>query len=335
MPLPLIPLAGIGVALLAGGYGVKKGIDAYSDSEEADELNEEAQKLLGKAERRLKRNRSNCKKQLEELGRLKFSIWDRQLGRFVSLFEQIRNVEVTGIVAEDKMDFSPQELKEMKKLSGYASEVVGGGITAIGSGALVGMASYGGAMMFASASTGTAISSLAGVAATNATLAWFGGGSLAAGGLGMAGGMAVLGGIVAGPVLAIAGGVMAARARKKLATARSNYALATEQEAEMDAAGAVVTAIHRAASQVQGGIESVDERMTPVLDDLELAIAENRRDFSEYPERAQRTVYLSVQFAKCLKALLEAPILTKEGAVHGGHRKALERGRAFLSETCA
>lgn len=56
-----------------------------------------------------------------------------------------------------------------------------------------------------SASTGTAIATLNGAAATNATLAWFGGGSLAAGGGGIAAGTAVLGGIVALPVLALTG----------------------------------------------------------------------------------------------------------------------------------
>lgn len=49
--------------------------------------------------------------------------------------------------------------------------------------------------MFGAASTGTAISTLSGAAATKATLAWFGGGSLAAGGFGVAGGGIVLAGI--------------------------------------------------------------------------------------------------------------------------------------------
>jgi len=53
----------------------------------------------------------------------------------------------------------------------------------------------GGAAAFGSASTGTAISSLSGKAASNAILAWFGGGSKAVGGLGMAGGNMVLPGI--------------------------------------------------------------------------------------------------------------------------------------------
>ncbi len=330
MPLPLVPALAIGAALLAGAYGVKKGIDAYSDNEEADELNEEAQTLLNKAERRLKHNRNNCKKRLEELGRLKFTVWDRQLGRFVSLFEQIRGVDVTGVAAADKIDWSQDELEEMKQLSGYAAEIVAGGFGAIGTGALVGMASYGGATMLASASTGTAISSLAGVAATNATLAWFGGGSLVAGGLGMAGGVAVLGGIVAGPVLAVAGGLMAAKARESLANARGNYALATEQEAEMDTAGAVVNGIHRVAGQVIGVISAMDERMTPVLDRLAFVIETHGTDFQQYPDDAKRHVYIAVQFAKCLKGSLETPILTKDGAVDDGYRKPLEQAQKFL-----
>ena len=49
-------------------------------------------------------------------------------------------------------------------------------------------------MTYASASTGTAISSLGGAAATNAALAWLGGGAVSAGGLGVWGGAVVLGG---------------------------------------------------------------------------------------------------------------------------------------------
>lgn len=51
---------------------------------------------------------------------------------------------------------------------------------------------------FGTASTGTAISTLSGAAATKATLAWLGGGALAAGGLGVAGGVVVLGAIGVG-----------------------------------------------------------------------------------------------------------------------------------------
>ncbi|MBL8212447.1 MAG: hypothetical protein JNK87_17160 [Bryobacterales bacterium] len=69
--------------------------------------------------------------------------------------------------------------------------------TALGTWALVGT--------FGTASTGTAIGTLSGAAATKATLAWLGGGSLASGGLGMGVGTAVLGGMVFIPAVVITG----------------------------------------------------------------------------------------------------------------------------------
>ncbi|MEL3908307.1 MAG: hypothetical protein P1P64_04760 [Treponemataceae bacterium] len=80
--------------------------------------------------------------------------------------------------------------------------------TALGAWALAGT--------IGTASTGTAIASLSGVAATKATLAWLGGGSLAAGGGGMAAGTALLGGLVAVPALAVMGLFSHLSANKKI-----------------------------------------------------------------------------------------------------------------------
>lgn len=66
------------------------------------------------------------------------------------------------------------------------------------------------------ASTGTAIGALSGAAATNATLAWFGGGALAAGGGGIAAGTAMIGGIVAIPALVLTGIFSHLKANKQI-----------------------------------------------------------------------------------------------------------------------
>lgn len=85
-----------------------------------------------------------------------------------------------------------------------AVEIAGGAM-------VVGGASAGTAVTIAStlgaaASTGTAISSLSGAAATNATLAWLGGGTVAAGGGGIAAGTAIISTVATGgAVVAIAG----------------------------------------------------------------------------------------------------------------------------------
>ena len=352
MPLPLLlvvpALAGLGL------FAAKKGYDAYSDNEEASSLNQEAKDIFDKGKRSLETARTRCTKELEALGRQKFESWDRQIGRFVSLNEQIRNVERLGAPEIDRLGanaFSKAELARMKELSSLAAEVVGGGTAAIGTGALVGMASYGGATMLATASTGTAIASLSGVVATNATLAWFGGGSLAAGGMGMAGGMAVLGGIVAAPVLAVGGLVLAAKARENLAAARSNYAQAKKEASEMRAAASVLNGIGKVAGQFRGVLAELDTRTAQVLDDFEMVLKRHGADYltlmppiirkmvlkyhgvdySKLAEADRRRVYIARAFAKGLMIVLETPILTKSGALTKNYPKALECGRSLLS----
>lgn len=71
------------------------------------------------------------------------------------------------------------------------------------------------ATTFGTAATGTAISALSGAAATNAALAWLGGGALAAGGGGIAAGSAILS--LAGPIGLAIGTVSAGFAGFKLA----------------------------------------------------------------------------------------------------------------------
>jgi len=71
------------------------------------------------------------------------------------------------------------------------------GFAGLGAGFVFSSTTLGLVGAFGTASTGTAISSLGGAAATNATMAWLGGGSLAAGGGGVAaGGIVLTGGVI-------------------------------------------------------------------------------------------------------------------------------------------
>lgn len=84
-----------------------------------------------------------------------------------------------------------------KNMVGLTAGVGAGALAAAGVGSLVAAVGVAG--------TGAAISGLSGAAATSATLAWLGGGSLAAGGWGVAGGTVVLGTATAGVGVVIAG----------------------------------------------------------------------------------------------------------------------------------
>lgn len=137
-----------------------------------------------------------------------------------------------------------------KLLAGGAGGAAAG--TAVG-----GAAAYGAfvaAASFGTASTGAAISALSGVAATNATLALLGGGTLAAGGAGVAGGTMVLAGIVAAPAaILFAGGflLMSKRNRKQQ----------QELAAQLDEADAQLAATEPGYGALQGILPRASETL--------------------------------------------------------------------------
>ena len=113
-------------------------------------------------------------------------------------YEELKKIRLNWKQQVDKID---KDYKKATVKNAGAAAGAGMGVAVVTMGPTVAM---GIATTFGVASTGTAISTLSGAAATNAALAWLGGGSLVAGGGGMAAGNAFL--AMAGPVgWAIAG----------------------------------------------------------------------------------------------------------------------------------
>ena len=93
MVLPFI----LGTAAISAGVtGIKKGIDSVSDNSKAKQLHEDTKLAYEITEHTLKCRRHNTTESLEKLGKLKLNVWNQQLGRFVRLYEQLKNVELTG-----------------------------------------------------------------------------------------------------------------------------------------------------------------------------------------------------------------------------------------------
>lgn len=335
MPLPLLLIIPAG---LAGIIGLAKGAQAVSSTSKASNLNTEARELFESAAKKLKGQKLRTTRSLESLGANKLEIWTNQIGRFVEVFGKLKNVELTGSASNEFSlgRVAKGELAEMRRISLQASEIVGGGLASLGAGALAGFGAYGGATMLATASTGTAISTLSGVAATNATLAWFGGGALSAGGFGMAGGAAVLGGIVAGPALLIGGFVLSAKAKEKLAAAHSNYARATEAAEEMESVKTALKGIQKVTAMFSELIEELVPRVEKQVDTLARLVREKGNDYSNYTAAQRQKVHLTVEFVALLKQVLETPILSKNGSLKRGLVGSLQGFRntqAQLEET--
>jgi hypothetical protein len=330
MPLPLL-LAG--AAILAGGYGVKKGIDAKSDFNKADSLNNQAKSIYNDATSELESAREKAQRSLTQLGKLKFSMYETKLIPFVEAFKQIKNI-----------DFQDQKLKDEFKLAGISSNdlraiersaldmqsVVAGGVTALGAGGLAGLAAYGGVGALASTAGGTAIAGLSGVAATNATLAWLGGGALSAGGFGMAGGAAVLGGIVAGPVLAVGGMMLAAKAEEARHNASSNLSKARAAVEEMKTAAVATAAIQKRFNEIVTVLKELNKHFEPLLEGLQRRVAAGK-NYSRYSAVDRTGVMMAAALAKTIKNVLEAPLIDKDGALTAASRTVIAKAKEQLA----
>ena len=199
MPIPFIA-AGIIAATTLTGVG--SGVKAAKNSKEAKDVNVRARMLIEDAEESLNSYRKAGNKKIEELGRQKISILSSSVSEFLNYFQLLKNVEfkekTMGIEELKNIGVSTDLLNDLEAGSFKAAKIASGGLASLGTGVAAAYGAYAGTMALGTASTGAAISGLSGVAATNATLAWLGGGALSASGYGIAGGTMVLGGIVAG-----------------------------------------------------------------------------------------------------------------------------------------
>lgn len=310
MPLPFI-LAG--VALAAAGYGVKKGFDAKEDFDTAKSVNNEAKALFDLEKEKLEAAHAYAKLQMEQLGQAKLYAY-QTLVLFIDVFEKIQNIEFDDAKIQEigLVEMTPSRLKELKKVALEMKETIGAGVTSLGAGGLAGLAAYGAVGTFAAASTGTAIAGLSGVAATNATLAWLGGGSLAAGGFGMAGGMAVLGGVVTGPVLAVGGAILASKAEEAKHNAYENLANAKIEIEVMKEAIVITNAIRVQFSEVSNVIKRLQAIFDRLFFALKALVTENT-EYRTYSAQEKELVRVTFYTAAALKQILEVQLLTENG----------------------
>lgn len=184
MPLPLLF---IGVAAASGMFGIGGTVKAGVDAKNAKQINKSASELVQEATKYLNAQRLACGNALTHLGAEKVSVLNGTISDFLNVFTQIKNVdfkETEGLNELNRLHIDEHEFVELRAMANFAGSVAGGAIAETAGSALAAFGAYGAAQALAFASTGTAISALSGAAATNAPLAFFGGGSLAAGGLG-------------------------------------------------------------------------------------------------------------------------------------------------------
>lgn len=288
MPLPFI-IGGLAVA--AGAAGIGSGVRGGMKMKDANDTMKSAQEKQEKAIARFEDYNHKATAVMDKLGKQELSILS-SFEQFSDLIEKIQGRPEFKKYSKDGIDLPEYEAEELKKVSTGAGVLLGGVSGAV-AGTAGGFAAAGATtsavMALGTASTGAAISSLSGVAATNATLAALGGGALTAGGGGMALGSAVLGGATLGVGLLVGGIIFNVTGSKLSDKADAAYSQARKTEDQVNHITWYLRQLETAASGFQETLTKVEEQYRQRLKTLDFIISfSEKTDWNDFSKKEQK-----------------------------------------------
>ena len=292
----LVPLAA--AAAVALGAGVKGAADTLMGRS----IRKEAQKRFDDAIAECEATRVETERAAREYGEYQIRVHKETVGQFADWL--VRNAHLVKRLNFKKVDGVRIRVPNIPKYLASVENVTTG-VIGLASGVGAGVAAQAGALWgvstFASASTGTAISTLTGAAAQNAILAWFGGGAVAGGGGGVAAGGAVLGLVAVVPGLLVGGmtmGVVGARTKTKARKFASTVELEIER---VGLAQDLLGAAERRIEELQGLLGRLTDRATRALAAL---------DALEFDPELHASEFLrALQLVTAVKEVLNTPVL--------------------------
>ncbi len=315
-------------------------LEPITHSNEIKELLDSAQSMYDTARKEFEAQKSKTAKCLDKLGNIKLNSWANEMRSFSEVYKAFGNAAPNGQVDINARFAGSNEvpakiLFDIQKASTNAKEAMLTGAAAAGTAAVVGVAAYGGAAMFGKASTGTAIADLSGAAQKNATLAWFGGGAKASGGLGISGGKIMLAGLMALPALGVASLITNAKGKRKLEEAKQVHAESKKASGDLKKMTAEMNRIAEMSDDYSAFIKKFNKRFKSIIGMLE-QIKEEHDDGAILAESLslseQKAINLSWEMAQIYYKILETPILDFQGNVSGESAATLKFAKTMLKQ---
>lgn len=316
MPLPLIPVV-IGLVAMSGtgvGFGIKGG----SDMARAKQIANDAKAELEECAVWYQDQELSISEVVQAYGYRQCELQAGVLGAWLEWLEvnekkvrKLRRSYVDGVrvVVPDVPSLRLRIMDARSVVEGTASAAIAA--VAAQQAALFGVRSL------AMASTGVAISTLSGVAAENAMLAWLGGGALSAGGGGMAAGTMVLGGLTVAPALLIGGLMLSMQGEKALTQAMAYQADVEVACEQMVARVELFDGLRWRIEEMSGIAETLGVLAMESLESL----ASLEFDPALHAEEFQETALLM----RALGEVLSTPLLDADGQLSDESVEIIER----------
>lgn len=312
----MIPILIGSVTALTAGYGAKKVYDAKEKNERADKIVARAEKKYKKEKKILEKKRDILNFYIQNFAKFKMEVYTKDIQRAIKLAKRCK--QINSNFKNHTVIFTMDELNDMQNKVDLSTEIANGLLKGAFSGTLTAFGVYGSVTLLGTASTGTAISTLSGVAARNATLAWLGGGSISAGGFGMAGGAVALGGIVIAPLIAVVGSTLDSQAEKNLTKAKEYKAEVDVEVEKMQLVKQNLDFLHQRINELQRVIKILRNKLNHKYSFFYNLSSKNslckNENFIEY-----------LYIAKKLKEALEIDLIDEKGELTSDFNKKLER----------
>jgi len=336
--VPVIIL-GLGALILGGvGAGAEGGRRQYT----ARRIHKATQDRLEQAEYRQQAVVGSCEEAADRLGQRKALIMSRQICELHGALSRFRGLELPNAFAEevvpgvDGLDFSALDTIDFRRWGAIASASIGlvkvtvsaGSSSAAVTGASTILA-YGGA----TTAGGTALSTINGMALTNATVAWFGGGSIAAGGGGIAAGTMVLSGIAAAPAALVGGVALLHIGGKSLKQAQANEAEARTMIALADAENAKLSKMTRRANDYDALLAELQPQLERYSAGLR-TIADRETDLSLLSDHETAWLRTALWLFELTIKLVNAELM-HDGRVTPSSARLLDDGQRLLATLAA
>lgn len=313
MPIPF--LLG-GAAVLAGVIGASSHKDAKETNEKAERISRNAQSLYNASKKSLEDSKNKAEKTLLKLGYEKKNVLDGSMKQFVQVYDRIKNIQIkesSGLNEISSFSIEQQDIVQIQKMSDIYSDSVQSGAAGAATGVMIALAASGSLPMVTGALSlaGTCLSlgsigaaaSIAGTAITTAITAT----PLAA---------------IAAPVVFFTGVSASMKADENLEKAETVYAEAEKAAEEMKVSETLCTAIGKRAEMFDELLVKLNAMFSDSINMLYNVIEEKDKLHGKSKIKAEDLTSKEIELiavtralAGAVKAVIDTPILTKEGAV--------------------
>lgn len=304
MPIPVFVWIGAAVVTGVGGVGLG-GAGALQIREAKKQMEEQAAQYAAAFDGH-QRQAHDTNTTLKDLGKAQQDAVDRVIIRMRDWLKkhekQIREREHELLDGIESSNTSMKALPKMPAdIARWVRDIVGSASMAVAAPTAV----RSGVMALATAGTGTAISSLSGAAATNATLAWLGGGTLASGGGGMAAGALALNALAIGPSLLLGGIALKNRGTAAKTQAEEHRTEVARLIAEINERNALLRAVRKRANELRDVLEEMQNRAIAAIEELEAVVFD--------PDVHMKQLQEALLLVKGVGDLITAKLLDDDG----------------------